>query len=362
MAARRATQDRLSPTIKTVAVHTGYSIATISKALRGSPVVTESTRATILAAARELGYQANARGMALRTGKTHQAAVLMPLTSAAGYEWDGVEYTQILSGISQALDGSDYQLSVHGYRSFDDACTIARRVADQRLADGLIFSGVLADDARVAMLAEADFPFVSLGRCRRPLAYAHVDVDNEWAAHAATARLIAGGHRRIALINAEPRLSYALDRIDGFGRAFREAGLAPSLDLVAGGDLSARFGRDGTLSLFDRPAPPTALVCVNESTTLGVLSALDTLGLRVGEDVDVIAYDDINVSAYFSPPVTTLYQPIEVLGRRLGEFLLRRMAGEEPARLSQVFRPELIARQSDDLGGRLGRPQPRHKT
>lgn len=357
MAEGRFISGRPSPTIKTLAAHTGYSIATISKALRGSPVVTDATRETILAAARELGYQANARGMALRTGKTHRAAVLMPITSAAGYEWDGVEYTQILSGVSQALDGGDYQLSVYGYRSFDDACAIARRIADQRLADGLIFSGVLADDARIAMLVEADFPFVSLGRCRRPLTYAHVDVDNEWAAHAAAARLIAGGHRRIALVNAEPPLSYALDRIDGFGRAFREAGLEPSLDLVKGGDLSTRFGRDSTLALFDNPAPPTALVCVNEATTLGVLSALDTLGRAVGADVDVIAYDDINVSAYFSPPVTTFYQPIEVLGRRLGHFLLRRMAGEEPAQLAEVFRPEMIARQPDDLGGRLGRPQ-----
>lgn len=361
MAEGKSTAKRGSPTIKTLAAHTGYSIATISKALRGSPVVADATRQAILAAASDLGYQANARGMALRTGKTYQAAVLMPITSASGYEWDGVEYTQILSGIGQALDGSDYQLSVHGYRSFDDACTVARRIVDQRLADGLIFSGVLAHDPRIAMLVEAGFPFVSLGRCRQPFVYAHVDVDNEWAAHAATARLIAGGHRRIALINAEQRLSYALDRIDGFYRAFRDGGLEPSLDLVQGGDLSTRFGRDSTLALFQRSAAPTALVCVNESTTLGVMSALGALGRTVGVDVDVVAYDDINVSAYFSPPVTTFYQPIELLGRRLGEFLLLRMAGEDAANLSEVFRPELIGRQPDNLGGRLGRARSDHQ-
>jgi len=308
------------PTIKTLAEHTGYSIATISKALHGSPVVTEETRKIILSAADELGYQANARGMALRTGKTYQAAVLMPMNSVAGYEWDGVEYTQILSGLSQILDDSDYQLSVYGYRSFDDACAITRRIVDQSLADGLIFSG---------------------------------DVDNEWAAHAATARLIAGGHRRIGLVNADARFSYALDRIDGFTRAFTEAGAAPCTDLVIGGDLSTRFGRDSALALREERDPPTALVCVNESTTLGVLSALRSLGLEVGQDIDVIAYDDINVSAYFTPPVTTLYQPIEVLGQRLGEFLLRRMGGEDPAQLREVFRPELVARQPDDLGEKL---------
>ncbi|MCR8492446.1 LacI family DNA-binding transcriptional regulator [Brucella anthropi] len=346
-------KTRVRPTIKTLAEHTGYSIATISKALHGSPVVTEETRKIILSAADELGYQANARGMALRTGKTYQAAVLMPMNSVAGYEWDGVEYTQILSGLSQILDDSDYQLSVYGYRSFDDACAITRRIVDQSLADGLIFSGVLADDARIDMLVEADFPFVSLGRCRKSLVYAHVDVDNEWAAHAATARLIAGGHRRIGLVNADARFSYALDRIDGFTRAFTETGAAPCTDLVIGGDLSTRFGRDSALALREERDPPTALVCVNESTTLGVLSALRSLGLEVGQDIDVIAYDDINVSAYFTPPVTTLYQPIEVLGQRLGEFLLRRMGGEDPAQLREVFRPELVARQPDDLGGKL---------
>ena len=65
----------------------------------------------------------------------------------------------------------------------------------------------------------------------------------------------------------------------------------------------------------------------------------------------MIAYDDINVSAYFAPPLTTLYLPVARLGQRLGSFLLRRLAGEEPAALAEVFRPELLTRQADRLGG-----------
>ncbi len=343
------------PTIKTLAEMTGYSIATISKALRESPVVAPATRDLIYKAAREVGYQANARGMALRTGKSFQAAVLMPVTAARYYEWDGVEYTQTLSGISQALDGTDYRMSVHIIRDAADGAEAARRIIDQGLADGLIFSGILAEDPRIDLLVGEHFPFVSMGRCRKDLDYAHVDIDNEWAAHAATARLIAGGHRRIALVNPERRLSYALDRIDGFVRAFREAGLDAPMALIAEGDLSTHFGRQAVIDFLQVDDEPTAFVCINESTTLGVLSGLAALGRQVGVDVDVIAYDDINVSAYFTPPVTTFYQPIEVLGRTLGHFLLRRMEGEDPKALRQVFRPTLIARQSDDLGGRLNR-------
>lgn len=337
------------PTVKTLAQATGYSIATISKALRDSPVVTAETKERIREAALKAGYQANIRGVSLRAGKTFQAAVLMPVSVAEGFEWDGVEYTQILSGISQALEGSPYSIAVHVIRDADDGRLVAQRIVETGLADGLIFSGIRAEDPRIDFLVERNFPFVALGRCRKPLTYAHVDVDNDWAAHAATERLIAGGHRRIALINPDGRLSYAMDRIDGFRRAFLETRLAPCDDLIAAGGLSTRFGKESVLRLRTLPDPPTGFICVNEATTLGVLAGLAGLALTAGRDVDVIAYDDINVSAYFTPPLTTFYLPIERLGRKLGEFFLRRIAGEEPAVLQEIYRPDLVVRQANTL-------------
>jgi DNA-binding LacI/PurR family transcriptional regulator len=271
------------------------------------------------------------RGMALRTGLTYQVAVLMPVSAVSGFEWDGVEYTQILSGISKGLEGSPYQIAVHVVRNLAEGLAVARRIVEQKLADGLIFSGILAQDGRVDYLVAQDFPFVALGRCRSNLDYAYVDIDNHWAAHAATARLIAGGHRRIALINPDPALSYALDRIDGFSRAFAEAGLPGCTDLIRSGDLTARHGKSAVQQLRSAFQPPTGFVCVNES--------------------DVIAYDDINASAYFAPPLTTFYQPIEHLGEKLGAFLLRRLGGEPPDRLKELTRPELVIRQPNRLEG-----------
>lgn len=337
------------PTVKTLAQATGYSIATISKALSDSPVVTPETKERIRDAARKAGYQANMRGVSLRAGKTFQAAVLMPVTVAEGFEWDGVEYTQILSGLSQALEGSPYRIAVHIIHDADDGRLVAQRIVESGLADGLIFSGIRAEDPRIDFLVERDFPFVALGRCRKALPYAHVDVDNDWAAHAATQRLIEGGHRRIALINPDGRLSYAMDRIDGFRRAFAQANLAPCDDLIAEGGLSTRFGKESVSYLRRLADPPTGFICVNEATTLGVLSGLAEMNLVAGREVDVIAYDDINVSAYFSPPLTTFYLPIERLGRKLGEFFLRRIAGEEPAALQEIYRPDLVVRQDNKL-------------
>ncbi len=339
------------PTIKTLSGMTGFSIATISKALHDSPVVTAETKALIRKAAAEIGYEANVRGMSLRTGLTYQIAVLMPVSASTASEWEGVDYARILSGISEGLEGSPYRISVHIVRDEGEGLETCRRIVEQGLADGLIFSGILAQDDRIAWLVAHDFPFATMGRCRQPLTYAHVDIDNEWAAHAATLRLIAGGHRRIALINPAPKLSYALDRVDGFRRALAEAGLPACDDLIAPGDLTARHGKDAVLRLRAGGDPPTGFICVNESTALGALAGLRQLGLTVGRDAAVIAYDDINASAYFAPPLTTFYQPIEVLGRRLGEFLRQRLAGAEIAALTELFRPELVARQPDRLGG-----------
>jgi DNA-binding LacI/PurR family transcriptional regulator len=337
------------PTIKTLARLTGYSIATISKALRNSPVVTEETRRKIFKAAANTGYQVNSRGLALRTGKTLQAAVLMPVTTATNFEWDGVEYTQILQGLSHTLEESPYRIAIYPVRSTAEGLETAQRVVEHGLADGLVFSGILADDPRINYLVEKGFPFVSLGRCRRPLVYAHVDADHGAATRIATLRMIEGGHRRIALINPDPTLSYALDRLDGFQAAFKATGLEVSNDLIVSGDLSTLFGHQSAIALRTAKDPATAFVCVNESTALGVLSGLHSLGLEAGREVDVISFDDINVSAYLCPPLTTLYHPIEAQGRKLGEFLLRRMAGEDPEKLMHVFQPELIIRQPNRL-------------
>ena len=356
-AARPKRNDNPRPTIKTLAQLSGYSIATVSKALGDSPVVTEATRRQIQRIARDIGYQVNTRGIALRTGKTHQAAVLMPVTTASNYEWDGVEYTQILQGLSQALENSGYQIALHAVRNVADCLDVAKKIVEMGLADGLVFSGILADDPRIDYLVARDFPFVSLGRCRKELVYAHVDADHAYAAEVATARLIAGGHRRIALVNPHRSLSYALDRMDGFRTAFRTAGISPSTDLVAEGDLSTLYGMRSAERMSGLDDPATAFVCVNESTALGVIAGLNRLGRRVGHDVSVIAFDDVNVSGYFNPPLTTLYHPIEQQGRKLGEFLLRRIAGEAPEELVHVFRPELIVRQNDQhTKKRGGRP------
>lgn len=341
--------DTPRPTIKTLSEMTGYSIATISKALRNSPVVTEQTRAAISEAAAKVGYQVSLKGRSLRTGKSYQIAVLMPLSVAKSHEWNGVEHAEILAGIAEGLEGSAYRIAVHLVRDIQDSIDVVRSIVEGHLADGLIFSGILHDDPRITFLIERGFPFVTLGRSHAARSHAFVDIDSDWAAYAATRRLLDGGHRRIALVNPDPTLAYSVDRIAGYSRALAEAGLAPDPALIIGGDLTARHGKDAALALRALPDPATGFVCVNESTALGVLAGLHESGTQVGREASVIAYDDINASAYFHPPLTTFLYPLETLSRVLAQFMLRLLQGEEAGTLTHFVRPRLIVRQDDRL-------------
>jgi LacI family transcriptional regulator len=346
------------PTIKTIAHLAGCSIATVSKALHNSPVVRPEKRLKIHRIAADIGYAADVNGIKLRTGRTFQIAIIMTTALSDRSEWEGVGYDHILSGISEVLAGTRYKISVLPIPDFAGSVEAIRQIVRYKLADGVIFSGTTPLDERVAFLMAEDFPFVTYGQTDHKKPHPFVDMDSEGAAYGAAKRLTARGHRRIALINPPEELMYAQQRLRGYRRALREGKIAFDRRRVASGRLTAALGRAALLDMAKGADMPTAYICANEATALGVLSGMRERGLVFGRDAVVIATDDLNVSGYFDPPLTTFYLPIEETSRRLGEFVLRRIEGEAPEKLQQTFMPQLVERQSD----RLTRESPRRSS
>lgn len=337
------------PTLKTIAKLSGFSIGTVSGALQNLPSVKAETRHKILKIARETGYVANLDGLKLKTGKSYRIAVLVSTEADAPEEWEGVEFTRILAGVTGALEGTRYQMVVHSAASMDDAMAELWRIVEQKLADGVIFSGTWPDDPRIAYLQKHDVPFVTYGMSDSKEPHAFVDIDSKAAAYDATARMIDLGHRRIALINPPTDLKYAQQRLRGYETALAEGTVEVDPDLVRSGPMSARAGKEAALALASGTNPPTAYICANEALALGVLSAAHELDLEVGKDLSVISMDDLHVSAYFSPPLSTYYVPIDETSRLLGQFLLRRLEGVPAYHLQKKIRPVLIERQPDTV-------------
>lgn len=337
------------PTIKTICAMTGLSTATVSKALRKSPEVRPETRAIVEAAAEKVGYSTNLHGVQLRTGKTYQVAVLMTAPNADTSEWEGVEYAQLLSGISHAMEDTRYRVALYAVRDFAEAQDTLRQIIRNRQADGVILSGTRPDDARVSLLQDAAFPFVTYGTTSAHGPHPFVDADNDQIIRTALERLIARGHRRIALLNPPAHLSYGQTRQATYRQVLAAHGLPYDSRLVASDRLTPGFGRAQVIIMQSLPEHPTAYICANEASALGALAGFAECGLVHGRDAVINATDDLNVSAYFTPPLTTFYLPIARPAELLGRHILRAMAREEVGNLQTLLMPDLIERSDDRL-------------
>ncbi|MCX8955296.1 LacI family DNA-binding transcriptional regulator [Ruegeria sp. NA] len=334
-------------TIKSIARSTGYSVGTVSNALRGSVSVKRETREEIQKVASDLGYRVNLDGLKLRTNKSYRIAVMVRVSNDAAEEWEGVEFTRILAGISNALMGSRYQLSVFSACDGEAALQTLKSIVQEGQADGVIFSGTRVHDERVAYLQGQGFPFVTYGMSDSPQPHPYVDLDSQAAAYDATTRLLALGHRRIALINPPDDLIYAQQRRRGYADALSECGVEFDPALVSTGPTTAESGQQKFATLMQLPKPPSAIICANEAITLGALSAADKAGVQVGRDVVVISNDDLKLSQYFVPPPSTYYLPIAETSRLLGEFMLKALDGVDPSEIQKKIRATLIERQPD---------------
>lgn len=337
------------PTIKTICALTGLSTATVSKALRQSPEVRPETRAIVVAAAQKLGYSTNMHGVQLRTGKTYQVAAIMTAPTTDTSEWEGVEYAQLLSGISHAMEDTRYRVALYAVRTYDEAQSVIRQIIDNRQADGIIISGTRPDDARIRILQNAGFPFVTYGTTTAHGPHPFVDADNAGIIRMTLERLFARGHRRIALLNPPIHLSYSRTRLDTYRQVLGENRLPLDPTLIAHDRLTPGFGRSQVMAMHGLPNPPTAYVCANEAAALGALSGFAECGLVHGVDAVINATDDLNVSAYFTPPLTTFYLPITRPAELLGSYILRAMAGDPVEDLQTLLMPDLIERSDDRL-------------
>lgn len=337
------------PTIRTISALTGLSTATVSKALRQSPHVRPETRRLVEDAARSVGYATNLHGVQLRTGKTYQIAAIMPAPGPDSDEWDGVEYALLLSGLSRAVEHSRYRIALFPVRDGDEAREVTARIATNRLADGVVLAGTQPDDARVRILQDAGLPFVTYGTTALNGPHPFVDTDNAAVVRQSLSRLIAAGHRRIALFNPPARLSYAQTRLESYRATLAGAGLPFDPALVAHGRLTPALGRAQVLTLSALADPPTAYVCANEAVALGALSGFAAAGMVHGRDAVIHASDDLNISAYFTPPITTFYLPIARPAALLGDHILRAIAGEPAETLQTLLMPDLIVRSDDRL-------------
>ncbi|HEV8390142.1 MAG TPA: substrate-binding domain-containing protein [Dongiaceae bacterium] len=317
--------------IRTLAGSLGLSITTVSRALDGYSDVAAATRERVRKAADEVGYRPNATARRLRRGTGETVAFVMPTEPGRFYE---PVFAEQLAAIGEHLSQHHHDLVLLAARPGADEAALYRRLVEGRRADAFIVVRTRRDDERVHYLQQMGVPFICHGRTDSAAPYAYIDGDGEAGFHALTARLIARGHRRIALLSAPTTLMFATRRAAGWRKAMAEAGLLATLMAEGphteegGHTLASRF-----LALAERP---TVMICATDRMAVGAMRAIENAGLKVGHDIAVTGHDNIPASLYTDPPLTTMELPMREVGQRLAEMVMMRLGGADIRDLQEV--------------------------
>lgn len=303
-----------------IARHLGLSVTTVSRALKNGPEVHPDTRATVQAAAAEMGYVPNLAGRALRTGRTGNLTAILPLETQGSLS--DIAKLPLIEGMTLAAQQAGYALSVASTIPEEDPQSGLLRVLNAGSTDGVIITRMVSNDPRPALLRARGFPFVAFGRSDVAIAHSCIDIANEDIAQDATTRLAAAGCRRIALQLLVLDDHVSKMRLLGYRRALDAAGLDFRPDLVGHNGYTIDASEAWVGRLMALPEPPDGLVCANELGLMGALAALRRAGFRAGREVQLIVRDSTGLSRHVLDDIGVHFVDLTLAGRRLVEALI----------------------------------------
>lgn len=340
----REGRDRV-PTIDDVSRKAGVSRSTVSRLIAGSGYVSESARTAVEAAIRELGYRPNSLAQALRLNRSNIIGVVV-VDIGTPY------FANMIYGLQRVCRSAGKSLLVSsGYADQDQEARAIIELVD-RSCDGLVLyleRPLRADAADILRLSKT--PVVTVGETTTPLARGTVQLDNAGGAAAAIHFLLERGHRKIVHFSGQADYGDTVARLVGIRGALEAHGLTTDDIHVVNGEFTERFGREATAELLASGREFTAIFAGDDDMAAGVLAALREAGKRVPEDVSVIGFDDAFHAKHLWPPLTTVRQAVDTLGRAAGELLMQIMGDSRTGPLRTIIGTELIPRESV---GRVG--------
>jgi DNA-binding LacI/PurR family transcriptional regulator len=328
-----------------IAYRAGVSQPTVSRALRGSPQVSEETRRRVLEIAQQLNYKVDKNASNLRFQRSNTLALLIFADPTPDDSSINPFFVSMLGSITRACAQRGYDLLVSFQQQSGDW---HKEYEDSRKADGLILLGYgdfMQYRLRLERLIERGTHFVSWGAVQPGQPGLSIGSDNFQGALEATRHLLALGRRRLAFVGgASHNCPEFLDRYRGFLQALAEARFEASPTLRIDAITTEAAGYEATNELLSRGLQFDALVAASDLIALGAMRALQEQQIAVPNDVAVIGFDDISAASVASPPLTTIAQNTRLAGEVLVDTLLR-LIRNEPAQ-SQMLPARLVIRRS----------------
>jgi LacI family transcriptional regulator len=325
-------------TIKDVAAIAGISYTTVSHVLNRTRPVSEEVRKKVEAAIAQLDYVPSAVARSLKAKSTLTIGLLIP---------NGINpyFAELARGIEDHCERNGFCVILCNSDDNPQKQRNYLRVLLEKRVDGLIVSSVGSDDGLLNGLAAVRTPMVIVDRDLENINADLVRIDHEVGAYLATTHLLEQGHRHIACISGPAQTSVARMRLAGYRRAMHEAQIDVPVDWIVESDFTGPSGYQAAVTLLEGRRP-TAIFAANDMVGIGVLRAAAERNIRVPSDLSVIGFDDIQMSRYLYPALTTVGQSILQLGERAAEVLLRRIAVPTTAVEQLIVSPRIVLRES----------------
>lgn len=334
---RRETIRNDRPVLADVALAAGVSTASVSRVLNEPDKVRPEMRQRVMAAVELLGYVPDGAARALASGRLRTIGAIVPTL-------DNAIFASGINALQRRLAQRGFTLLVASseYDSDEEAREVHALVV--RGVDGLVFVGEGHDPRLYKLLASKGLPYVNTWVHSPDQPHPTIGFDNRSAGHRLADYLMDLGHRRIAMVAGfTAHNDRARARAEGVRAALAKRGLeiAPGQFLERAYDV--REGREALRTLLRLPEPPTAVICGNDVQAMGTLFETQAQGIAVPARLSIVGFDDLPISANLVPALTTIRVPAADIGRRAADYLLDRLAGQDPPAHTELD-AELVVR------------------
>lgn len=335
----KAKKQETAATMKDVALKAKVSTATVSRALMNPDKVSQATRNRVEKAAREVGYLPQPMGRNVKRNESRTILVIVPDICDPFF--------------SEIIRGIEVTAANHGYLVLIGDCahqnqqekTFIDLIITKQIDGMLLLGSRLPFDASIEEQRNLP-PMVMANEFAPELELPTVYIDNLTAAFDAVNYLYEQGHKRIGCIAGPEEMPLCHYRLQGYVQALRRCGIMVDPQYIARGDFTFEAGSKAMQQLLDLPQPPTAVFCHSDVMALGALSQAKRQGLKVPEDLSIIGFDNIDLTQFCDPPLTTIAQPRYEIGREAMLLLLDQMQGQHVGSGSRLMDCELIIRGS----------------
>lgn len=298
------------------------SIATVSRVINNSGYVKKETRERVLNVIEELGYHPNNIARNLKKGETGLIGLIVPDISNSFF-------TTLAKGIEKTISKKGFNLILCNTEDCVEKEFIYIRRLRERRVEGIILAPIGQYKDYQAVLAFKDPPVVLVDNYPIGLDIDAVVTNNIEGAYTLTKYLIELGHTRIGIITGPLNQLTGIERLEGYRKALKEFNIEERKELVQEGDFKFESGYNLTKRLLRLNPPPTAIFAANNLMSIGAMIAIKEAGLRIPDDISLVAFDDIDLLPLVDPPITVMSQPAEEIGTVAAELLLRRIEGKE---------------------------------